>query len=187
VDILEAMENRRSVRKYTPQKVARTDIEKLFSAAVQAPSASNSQPWGFAVIQDAALLNEYSDRSKRLLLSKMDEDPHLAKYRAMLANPAFNIFYNAGTLILIYAKPRGAYSHGDCCLAAQNLMLAAHSLGLGTCWIGLAQPFLDTPEMKKELGVPTEYALVAPIIIGYPEGRVPRLTHDNPEILFWKE
>ncbi len=187
MNIAEAIENRRSVRSYTAQKVDRATIEKLIAAAVKAPSASNSQPWSFAVIQDANLLKGYSDRGKSLLLSTMTEDSPHAKYRGMLQNPDFNIFYNAGTLLLICARPRGLHSYGDCCLAAQNAMLAAHSLGLGTCWIGFARTLFDLPETKEELGVPADYAIVAPIIVGYPQGRIPQLTRDEPEILFWKE
>ncbi len=187
MNLMEAIENRRSVRSYTDKKVERAALEQLLAAAVKAPSASNSQPWAFAVIQDAALLKQYSDRAKSLLLTVISPDSPLAKYRAMLANPDFNIFYNAGTLVIIYAKPGGLESRGDCCLAAQNLMLAAHGLGLGTCWIGFAKALLDQPELKKELGVPAEYAVVAPIIVGYPQGRIPQLTRDEPQILFWKE
>jgi nitroreductase len=188
LNLTEAIENRRSVRSYTAQKIDRATVTKLLHAAVQAPSASNTQPWSFVVIQDAALLKDYSDRSKSLLLSTIDLDnsPH-KKYRAMLSNPDFNIFYTAGTLIVIYAKPMGRHSYGDCCLAAQNLMLAAHGLGFGTCWIGFAGTLLDTPEAKKELGVPADYSLVAPLIVGHPQGRIPQLTRDEPEILFWKE
>lgn len=187
MNLMEAIENRRSVRNYTDRKVDRAALEKLFAAAVMAPSASNSQPWAFAVIQDAKLLKEYSDRTKSHLLANTDEKSPLAKYRGMLANPDFNIFYNAGTLVVIYAKPGGLESRGDCCLAAQNLMLAAHGLGLGTCWIGFAKALLDLPELKRELGVPADYAVVAPIIVGYPQGRIPQLTRDEPQILFWRE
>lgn len=186
MNLQEAIENRRSVRNYTAQKVDKATVEKLIEAAVQAPSAGNSQPWSFAVIQDKKLLQEYSDRTKKLLLGAMTADSPHAKYRGMLENPDFNIFYNAGTLLLIYAKPRGLHSYGDCCLAAQNAMLTAHSLGLGTCWIGFARTLLDLPEVKRELGVAEDYCIVAPIIVGYPQGKIPRLTRDKPEILFWR-
>lgn len=187
MNLAEAIENRRSVRSYTAQKVDKATIDQLIAAAIQAPSASNAQPWSFAVIQDAALLKDYSDRTKKMLLAAMTADSPHAKYRSMLANPDFNIFYTAGTLLMIYAKPRGLHSYGDCCLAAQNTMLTAHSLGLGTCWIGFARTLLDLPETKRELGVPEDYTIVAPIIVGYPQGRIPQLSRDEPEILFWRE
>jgi len=186
MELMTAITTRRSVRQYTLQKVEKQTIETLLSAAVQAPSASNSQPWAFAVIQENEVLKQYSDRAKQYLLSLVDQDPVIAHYRDMLTNPEFNIFYNASSLIIIYAKPHGAHPQGDCCLAAQNLMLTAHSLDLGTCWIGFAQTFLDLPELKKELGVPAQYNVVAPIIVGYPKGRIPQLSKDLPEIIFWR-
>jgi len=187
MDLMEAIENRRSVRSYTGQRVERDQVEKLIRAAVQAPSASNSQPWAFVVVQDEKLLGEYSTRAKEHLLAAIDRLPGLAKYQGMLANAAFNIFYGAGTLVIICAKPGGMHVHGDCCLAAQNLMLAAHGLGLGTCWIGFATDFLNLPATKRELGIPDGCSVVAPIIVGYPRGRIPQLTRDEPEILSWRE
>lgn len=183
MELMEAIRTRRSVRKYTARKVENPSIEQLLDAAVQAPSASNSQPWVFAVIQDGTLLKNYSARAKAHLLGKADQDPVVAHYKGMLANEAFDIFYNAGTLLVIYARPTGPHAYGDCCLAAQNLMLAAHDLGLGTCWIGFANTFLDLPEVKEELGIPRQYTAVAPLILGYPEGTQPKLSKKPPEII----
>jgi nitroreductase len=185
MDLNKAINNRRSVRHYSAKKVAKETLDTLLRSAVQAPSASNSQPWAFAVIQDADLLKRYSDKAKSLLLTRSDEQPLLAKYRGMLSQTDFNIFYNAGTLVIIYAKPEGSHPEGDCCLAAQNLMLAAYDQGLGTCWIGFAVFLLNQPEIKAELGVPKEYTAVAPVIMGYPQGDIPRLSRKEPEILFW--
>lgn len=155
-------------------------------AATQAPSAMNSQPWAYAVIQDAAILKEYSDRSKQFLLNSLDRVPQLNKYKAAFENPDFNIFYNAQSLVIIFAKSEGLHNAEDCCLAAQNLMLTAHSLGLGTCWIGFARPFLNLSEVKEELGIPADYEAVAPIIVGYPQVNPPAVPKKSPEILFWK-
>lgn len=187
MDLITAIRTRRSVRQYSSRKIGKEIIKSLVDAAIQAPSASNSQPWAFAVLQDSALLKEYSDRAKKHLLSSIDQQPSLAKYNSMLTNTDFNIFYNASTLVIIFAKPQGLHSHGDCCLAAQNLMLSACNLGLGTCWIGLARTFLELPETKAELGIPAEYSPVAPIIVGYPEGNIPQLTRNSPEIIVWRD
>ncbi|MCP6618222.1 nitroreductase family protein, partial [Klebsiella pneumoniae] len=78
-----------------------------------------------AVIQDTAQLRRYSDRAKALLLARTSGDAKTARYAELLGNPAFNIFYDAGTLIVIGAKERGKYTEADCWLAAANLMLAA--------------------------------------------------------------
>jgi hypothetical protein len=74
------------------------------------------------------------------LVAKADKP---AKLKERLAEPEFNIFYNAGTWIVICAKPAGQHPVWDCCLAAQNLILAAHAAGIATCPIGLAWPVLQ--------------------------------------------
>ena len=94
----------------------------------------NLLPWAFVVVQDRKLLKEFSDRSK-VLVAKADKP---ARLKERPADREFNIFYNAGTLIVICAKPAGQHPVWDCCLAAQNLMLAAHAAGIATCPIGLA-------------------------------------------------
>ncbi|HWR43881.1 nitroreductase [Sporomusa sp.] len=186
VELHEVINNRRSVRSYTDTNVDKAIIERLLNSAIQAPSAMNSQPWAYAVIQDVTLLKEYSDRSKHFLLSLLDQVPQLNKYKAAFENPEFNIFYNAQSLIIIFAKSKDLHSNEDCCLAAQNLMLTAHSLTLGTCWIGFARPFLNLPEVKEELNIPIAYEAIAPIIVGYPQVNPPAVPRKAPEILFWK-
>jgi nitroreductase len=104
----------------------------------------------------------------------------------MLTDPAYNIFYNSGTLILICAKPVGQHPEWDCCLAAQNLMLTAYDMGLGTCPIGLAWPLFDQPDIKQELNLPADYVAVMPIIVGYPRGALPPVERKQPEIRCWK-
>ncbi len=186
MDLLEAIYSRRSVRNFKSEAVKREDMDKLLAAAVQAPSAMNSQPWAFSVIQDKDFLQGLSDRTKAYLLARLEQSPMLEKYRGLFKNPDFNIFYNAGTLLTVYGKPEGANVEGDCSLAAQNIMLTAHSLGLGSCWIGFAQIFLDLPEVKQELGVPADYMVVAPIIIGY-SAEAGRLLPKKPaQVIFWQ-
>lgn len=186
MNIAEAITTRRSVRNYTEQQVPRLLIEQLLSAAVQAPSAMNSQPWAFSVIQNKALLKTLSDRAKAHLLTLIDDFPAIEKYRGTLVSDVFNIFYNASTLLTIYSRPLDPHPEIDCSLAAQNIMLLAHSLGLGSCWIGFAEPLLKLPEVKKELNIPDEYSAVAPLILGYPAVLPPSLPKKEPEIIFWK-
>ena len=185
MELIHALYTRRSIRKYKNTPVPKELINKLLEAATLAPSASNSQPWSFAVIQDQELLKKYSDRAKVLCLASLQSKPDPHDYRKILADPEFNIFYNAGTLIIIYGS-QGATSYGDCCLAAQNLMLAAHAEGLGTCWIGFSFALLDDPDFKTELGIDENLTVVAPIITGYPEFVPSSYTRKPPRILLWK-
>ena len=70
----------------------------------------------------------------------------------------------------------------DCALAAATLMLAAHAAGLGTCWIGFAQGFLNTPAGKQALGLPDAWVSVAPIILGHPRSTTPPVPRNEPSI-----
>jgi nitroreductase len=78
------------------------------------------------------------------------------RYRDLLSDPDFQIFYHAPVLIVISAKELNSWAVEDCSLAGQNLMLAAYAAGLGTCWIGFANPWLNTPEGKAVLGLGSE-------------------------------
>jgi len=186
VELQDAIASRRAVRKYEPRVVERATIEQLIQAAVLAPSATNAQPWAFGVIEGSECLRELSARAKALLLEQFAESPHRQRYRDLLSDPAFNIFYDAPTLVVVYARPLTPYAVGDCSMAAYTLMLAAHDRGLATCWIGFAEPLLQTPDVKTELGVPNDLVVVAPIIVGYPAAVVEPTPRNPPEMLFWR-
>jgi len=186
VDVIDAIYDRRAVRSYLPRPVPEVTIRRLLAAAVQAPSAMNAQPWAFAVVQEPALLRRLSDRSKALLLATLRADSPLWDHRPQLQDPAFSIFYDASTLVVIYAAPAEWPPHEDCCLAGQNLMLAAHGLGLGSCVIGLARQALDEPEFRRELGVPDDHHAVLPILLGYPSAPVEPTPRTEPRVLGWR-
>ena len=170
MELMDAIYNRRSVRAYTDKPVERGTVETLIGAAIQAPSAMNQQPWAFAVIQGAKVLGEYSDRVKAHLLKTMKPQSPLYTHRDALASREFNVFYHAGTLIIICAKPNGLNVEEDCCLAAQNLMLAAYGLGLGTCPIGFARPWLNLARVKRDIGIPGGYGVVFPVVTASKQG-----------------
>ena len=186
MNIMEAIYGRRSVRNYQEEAVPKEVLNKLLEAAVMAPSASNAQPWAFAVFQDRDLLKNFSDRAKSYFLDFMKDKPDPHGYQAKLSNPRYNMFYNANTLVIIYAISDKHPAVGDCCLAAQNLMLAAHAQELGTCWIGFATPFLDSAEFKEEMNIPQAYKAVAPIIAGYPQKYSSSFSRKPAQVLAWK-
>jgi nitroreductase len=185
---MDAIYHRRAVRDYAPQKIDQAMIRTLLDAAVHAPTAVHEEPWAFAVIQDKNILNRLSDNVKELLTAGADpiHPPGGSPTSDRFTTPEFNAFYNAGTLIVICGKPVGPFVVSDCWLAAENLMLAACANGLGTCVIGLSVTALNTPQWKKELGIPTEMTVFAPIIVGVPAGVTPAVPRKQPEILAWK-
>jgi nitroreductase len=191
-DVLQAIYNRRAVRAYTAAQPPDNVIRDLLAAAVQAPTAMHAEPWGFAIVQDRAALKRWSDRAKAMML-----EPAIAvgwgsaaraaahEHRALLADPAFNIFYDAGTLIVICRRQEGRFADADCWLAAENLMLAATARGLGTCCIGFAVGVLNEPDVRRELGIPAQGAAVAPIILGTPRGAPAGVSRQAPQVLQW--
>ena len=186
ITVLEAIQNRRSVRDYSPQRLDGATVEALLAAAVRAPTAMHAEPWRFIVIQDRPLLGRISDRAKALFLEEMRRKHlDLGDYAKLCADPAFSIFYNAGTLIVICAPQASDFAPADCWLAAENLMLAAHAQGLATCVIGSAVEGLNTPDIRAEIGLPQDTLAVAPIIVGVPADNGPPLPRQPPRILNW--
>ena len=188
MSIMEAIYGRRSVRSYTPKRLDQATIRTLLDAAVWAPTAVHEEPWAFVIVQDMAVLKNLSDRAKKIFAAEAPRThpDQASRLLDVLAQPDFNIFYNAGTLIIICARPKGPFVVADCWLAAENLMLAACAMGLGSCVIGFAVPALNTPEIKAELGIPADCTAIAPIIVGVSSGETPRTTRKEADILAWK-
>jgi nitroreductase len=186
--VAEAIDARRSVRSYALEAVDRASVRQLLAAAVRAPTAVHEEPWAFVIIQDRSTLKRLSDQAKPLFLDEIHR-AHLDRGGHALdafARPDFNIFYDAGTLIVIGAMKAAPFVAADCWLAAENLMLAARSMGLGTCVIGSALAALNLPEVKAELGVAADYIAIAPIIVGMPAGDAPATSRKEPRVLVWK-
>ncbi len=190
---LDAIFMRRSVRHYDRRKVDEPTIRALLDAAVAAPTAMHMEPWAFVVVQNEAMLRKYSEAAKASWIQEAAKyrDLHAPRadegFAARLADPAFSIFYDAGTLIVICAKAAGPFAIADCWLAAENLMLAACALGLGTCCIGSAVPALNMPDAKAELHSPADVTAIVPIIVGIPAGASTEVPRKNPDVLYWEK
>jgi len=150
MEAIEAILTRRSIRKYTDKKVSAELIEDLLKAAMSAPSANNSQPWYFVVINDRQIL---------------DKIPEFHAYSSML--------YFAPLAITVCADSKASISYWvqDCSAATENLLLAAHARGLGAVWLGI-YPMKDrVKELGKLLGLPRNIIPLSLISLGYPAAR----------------
>ena len=187
MDFIDVLKKRRAVREYTPAAIDRPDIEALINAAIEAPSAMNVQPWAFAVVLGRERVDSYAKRALEWLSANSSQLPDLAtqhKLAQRREDPDFTLFYHAPALVLVLAKSAQAQAVQDCCLAAENLMLSARDCGLGTCWIGFARPWLNLPETKAELGLPDQYEVVAPIVLGHPVAW-PESHGRKPAEIYW--
>jgi nitroreductase len=181
MELLEAINGRRSVREYTEEPVDDTVLYELIEAAIKAPSAINQQPWSFTVVTETSQLTRMSDQAKaHFLRASLGAPAH--PFRDMLNDPTFHIFYHAPALLVIATAEPTDWAVEDCALAAENLMLAAYAKGLGTCWIGFAQHWFATEDGKAALGLPASHMPIAPIIVGHPRRQAPPVPRKAPEI-----
>jgi len=184
MEVFEAIRGRRSVRAFKPEPVSRELLSRLVDAAILAPSAVNEQPWHFTIVTHRASLDMIAAKAKACMLEDVAEQPD--HFRQTLSEPEFHIFYHAPALVVISAMPATRWVTEDCAMAAENLMLAAHALGLGTCWIGFAQRWLETDEGRQTLGFSTGEQAIAPIIVGHPKEAVEAVSRRKPRVR-WKD
>lgn len=143
MEVLEAIRTRRSIRIYKPDPVPEEILEKILEAGRWAPSASNAQPWKFIVFSDPEL--------RRMVGS-------LFLYGWFLAEAPLGI--------LVVVDPRGSSCPvQDGTLAVYSMLLAAHSLGLGTCWIN---PSANEDRVKEMFNIPGDKRIICAISLGYP-------------------
>ncbi len=184
-DFIRLLYQRRAVRDYTPQVLEKEAVHTLIDAAIQAPTARGLQPWSFAVLQDKALMNRLSEDIKEHLKREAATTGD-KRDLSRLNSSEFNIFYNAGTLVLICGKTNSPFVEADCWLAAENLMLAATAMGLGSCVIGLAVATLNASPWRAELKIPEDTTVFAPIILGVPAVQAPIVSRKEPIIWGWR-
>lgn len=143
MDAIEALKTRRSVRIYEGKAVPRDMIEEIIDTARLAPTANNIQPWDFVVVTEPATRGKIAE---------------LTDYGKFIAQ--------AGACVAVFAKGVKHYLE-DGSAATENILVAAHALGLGTCWVAGYKKDYGRP-VAKLLGVPEGHELVALISLGYP-------------------
>lgn len=161
MDTMEAILTRRSIRRYTSNKVPSELITELLRAAMSAPSASNEQPWHFVVIDDRKIL---------------DEIPKFHPYSDMLPEAPMAIL-----VCVDFIPERQGFTVQDGSAATQNLLLAAYAKGLGAVWLGI-YPLEERIEgMRKLTNLPNHIAPLALIALGYPAEKIPREDRYQPQ------
>jgi nitroreductase len=192
-DLIDLIYRRRSVRAYKMDPIDEGQLQILLDAAVRAPTAKDEEPWRFIVVQNRAVLTRLSDDAKAAARAEAARRGDVLKapgspgdgIASPFADPTYNIFYDAGTLVVIAANPTGEFVAADCWLAAENLMLAACAEGLGACCIGLALTALNAPQTKAELGIPMDVQAFVAVIVGVPNEEAPSRARRPAVTLSW--
>jgi len=187
VDLQDAICGRRAVRHYKLEMPTEKTLRRLIEAAVWAPSAMNGQQWHFTVITRPDMLDRISAGAKAWV---KDDEPWLAdndELRELLRDPDFHMLHHAPVLIVISAPAGPKWSAEACAAAAQNLMLAATGQGLGSCWIGLARNWLNSPQGRQLIELPADERVVAPIVVGYASEEPAVVTRRAPRITWMAE
>ncbi len=148
MEAYEALVTRRSIRAYTAQTISDDLIQQLLEAAMSAPSASNRQPWHFVVVTERATLDALAD---------------LLPYGKMLKQAPLAIVV-CGDLGL---QPEG-YWIQDCSAATQNILLAAHALGLGAVWLGVYPREERVAQVRTRFNLPEHAIPLCVLSMGYP-------------------
>jgi nitroreductase len=158
---IEVLQTRRTIRTYSAQPVERKIIEEIVDCARLAPTAMNDQPWDFVVITSKDALSSI---------------PPMLGHAEYVANAAF--------AVLVVARAT-TYAVEDSCAATENLLLAAHAHGLGSCWVaGTQQPY--GPAVVKAFGAPEDRALIAIVSFGYPAEEPVIEKRPLDDVLHWE-
>ena len=153
METLKAILTRRSIRKFTGKNIPEEIITKLLESAMYAPSARNTQPWHFIVI------------NQRVILDKL---PHVHPYAEMC--------YEASLAILVCGdiniENLEGYIAVNCAAATQNILLAAHDLGLGSVWLGVYPRKERMEPLSKLFNLPQNIIPVSLVALGYPNEQI---------------
>ena len=173
--VIENIMARRSVRKYLDKPVEHEKLAQIAICGINAPSGSNSQPWEIRVVEDPSFISGLTEIYKA------------ANPEAVSRDPGFkNMFRNAPNAIFV-ATPEGR-GELDAGMLAENMMLSARSLGLGTCCLGGVLRFLMSSEDAKpyigRLGFPEGYVIRYILAVGYPDESPDAKPRDEGKIRF---
>lgn len=177
--VIDAIEARRSIRAYKDTPVEREKLELLAKCGVMAPSAMNRQEWEVRIVDS----KEWIDACTATYL-KAVEGTDKAKY---MLTPTFKNIFRNGSAVIFVAAPDGLFAGENVGCLAQNIMLAATELGLGTCFLGSVQMIFAEPTMEQHLaslGFSDGYRLRYALAVGYPDEAPEMKERDMSKIKF---
>jgi nitroreductase len=180
-EVLKTIYERRSVRKYKDEQIPKELINEIINAGIMAPSARNGQPWKFSVVTNKKIISDLDLKACNACIDLGYEKEYNRDFKQG------SIFYSAPLLIFISGNPNSKWIRDDTNLAIQNMFLAAKSIGIGSCWIGLAYPLYTDSETKKLIGVEENDDIIASLVFGYPLNESSNIPNRTAKILKWMD
>jgi nitroreductase len=185
--VIDTIMNRRSVRFYDSKPISKQDIELIINSGNNAPSGGNSQDWRFVVVESDDIRNEMSQFAmpiyKKWIAGSPPDFQDLRRHIDEVSSDP--IYYSAPVIIFVIGT--GATSPLDCPMVCQNMMLAARSIGIGSCWTFFGQLAQEAPSVKAMLELKADEKIFGPIVLGYPkDGFPPAPEKRPPEVKFIK-
>ncbi len=162
----QVIRSRRTTRAYREEPVPEATLSELVELATLAPTAMGLQPWRFSIITNRDVLTRVNEGVKQACLAMLAQVPEMERFRSAFENPEYDIFYGAPALVVIQGPCGNQIGLLDCLLAAENLILAAHARGLGSCFMGFLLMARESQEIRRALAVEDGYEIVAPITVG---------------------
>ncbi|MCL6457245.1 MAG: nitroreductase family protein [Gorillibacterium sp.] len=171
-EVLDCIRARRSTRQFQEQQIEAEHLEAILEAAIWAPSGGNNKSWLFTAIQNKDILSKINELVREGFQHWTPDDDYPGKLgaKASAQRKDYHFFYHAPTLIIASNRPNYENAMADCSLALENLFLAAHSLGLGSCYVNQLHWLRNDPELRNyllELGIPKEHTICSTAAVGY--------------------
>ena len=179
MELTQAIETRHSIRKYQAKQIQREDLEKVINAGLRAPNAGGRQGSFIIGIHD----RELTEKIGKLNIAKFDRSKLLGGYvsdeqPSIIDDPTIKSgFYGAPSVCVIFGPKDFLYSVADAFCCAENMVLMATSLGLGSCIIARGEETFDNPDGEKLLSqwqIPEGYVALCFVLLGYVDGNLPR-------------
>ena len=189
--VIENLYERQSIRQYTAQEVTRETIAELLNAAVQAATGGNTQGWHFTVLtSEQAKVDLNAAVRQGMLNLKLNENSYKSQISGQKAakNENYCCYFHAPCWIILSAAKSFPNNMADCALAAANIMHAAVSLGLGTCWVNQVRWTQDDPvvaEALRNLNIPESDLVCVSLSVGYPVSKPKKPERNVPRADFF--
>ncbi len=164
-EVVKAILSRRSIRRFTGEQIRKGELETILRAAIHAPSANFAQDWHFTVIQSQSMIEQVNS----WIVAEVEKSG-IEHAKGIIQRCEGKVFRNAPTLIVVSCDSQNRFGIQSICAATENILIAAESLGIGSCWIGMVA-FLSMGSEKerynKELKIPDGYAIQIGVTLGY--------------------